>query len=401
MKRKISYSILIIAAFSSLVCIGFLLWVPKPHKLSVRISSFSKLPGWEKTDTRKSLSAFQISCKAFLKQDPNKSVGSEYLDLQVKDWYPACNAALALDKASIQTTRQFFQTWFTPVEFFDQEPVHGLFTGYYMPLLHGSLTKTTEYTVPLYGMPSNLITVNLGIFDESLKNRRLVGRIKGNTLLPYYSREEINNGAILKKAPVIAWVDSRIDRSFLEIQGSGIIQLNDGTQLVVGYAGQNGAPYTAIAKVLMDKGVMTRDNASMQHIRTYLEAHPRQIDTVLNQNKSFVFFSTLRHEQALGAQGVPLTPGYSLAIDRKWVPLGVPIWLNTTRPDHKSDHQKLFQRLMIAQDTGGAIRGIVRGDVYWGAGDNATAIAGKMKNPGHYWLLIPQHSLLRFEDKLI
>ena len=401
MRRKLLYIIIAATIVASLLFVSFFLWKPKLHKLSFKKASFSQLPGWRSTDTRKSLLAFQISCKAFLKQEPNKSVGSEYLDLQVKDWYPACNAALSLNDHSINTTRQFFQKWFTPVEFFDEKPVHGLFTGYYMPLLHGSLTRTQKYNVPLYGIPSNMITVNLGIFDDSLKNRRVVGRLKGNMLLPFYSREEINKGAILKEAPVIAWVDSLIDRSFLEIQGSGIIQLVDGTPLVVGYAGQNGAPYTAIAKVLIDQGVMTRDNASMQHIRTYLEAHPKQIDSVLNQNKSFVFFSTLRHAEALGAQGVPLTPGYSMAIDRKWVPLGVPIWLNTTRPDQNSDHQKLFQRLMVAQDTGGAIRGVVRGDVYWGAGERATTIAGKMKNPGHYWLLLPRDLLLRFEDKLV
>ncbi len=219
-------------------------------------------------------------------------------------------------------------------------------------------------------------------------------------MIPFYTRKEINEGAIESYTPVIAWVDSRIDRSFLEIQGSGIIELPDGKHITVGYAGENGAPYTAIAKVLIDKGVMTKDNASMQHIRSYLEAHPSEIDPVLNQNKSFVFFELLRSNAAIGTQGVPLTPGYSLAVDRKWVPLGIPVWLSTTRPEEKTEKHRAFKRLMVAQDTGGAIKGVVRGDVYWGAGERATAIAGKMKNHGHYWLLLPKHTVERLQDKL-
>lgn len=397
MKRILAYIFIIVAGIS----IGVFLWVSKAPKLSFRKTSFSRLPGWETTNTKKSFRAFQISCRAFLKQDPEKGVGSEYIELQAKDWHPICNAALEIDSSSNVKTKDFFQTWFIPVEFFDRKPVRGLFTGYYMPLLHGSLTKTKKYDVPLYGLPKKLVIANLGLFNSNLTNRKIVGQVNGHYLLPFYTREEINKGAIAKDTPVIAWVDSRIDRSFLEIQGSGIIELKDGTQLAIGYAGENGSPYTAIAKILIDKGVMTRDNASMQHIRSYLEAHPDQIDPVLNQNKSFVFFEVLRNKDALGTQGVPLTPGYSLAIDRKWVPLGIPVWLNTTRPDDKSDHQKKFRRLMVAQDTGGAIKGVVRGDVYWGAGERATSIAGRMKNPGHYWLLLPKHTLDRLQDKMM
>lgn len=381
--------IFIVAVF----LISFFLWTFKAHKLSLRKTNFSQLPGWQTSDTKKSFLAFQTSCKAFFKHDAYKAVGSEYVNLQAKDWLPACKASLQVNVHSNQDTRSFFQTWFVPVEFVDGKPVKGLFTGYYMPFLRGSLTKTNVYNVPLYGLPKKIVKADLGLFDSKLKNRRIVGRVNNHNLLPFYTREEINKGAIANYTPVIAWLDSAIDRSFLEIQGSGMIKLRDGSQFAVGYAGENGAPYTAIAKVLIDKGVMTRDNASMQHIRKYLEAHPDQLDNVLNQNKSFVFFEVLKSNDALGAQGVPLTPGYSLAVDRKWVPLGAPVWLSTTRPGHKSEKEKIFQRLMIAQDTGGAIKGIVRGDIYWGAGERATSIAGKMKNKGYYWLLLPRHIL--------
>ena len=374
---------------------GFLLWKFKPYKISLRVVPFSQLPGWGKTNTKQSFSTFQLSCKTFLKQDPEKSVGSDAVDLKVKDWHPVCKAALSVDGSSSQQTTQFFETWFTPVEFFDIKSIKGLFTGYYMPLLKGRLTKNEKYNVPIYGLPKNIVLVNLGLFDKTLKNRRIVGRVEGNQLLPFYTREEINKGAIDSTAPVLAWIDSRIDRSFLEIQGSGSIELPNGKKITINYAAENGAPYVSIAKVLIDQGVLTRDNASMQRIRQYLEAHPKVLDIVLNQNKSFVFFEQLAREAALGAQGVELTPGYSLAIDRKWVPLGAPVWLNTTRPVEKSYQQRPFQRLMIAQDTGGAIRGAVRGDVYWGADARATFIAGRMKNPGYYWLLLPKDTVKR------
>lgn len=395
MKRKLLYTSFVIILLTT----SFFIWWFWPQTqipaVGLKQASFKQLPGWKTARITKSLQAFQVSCKTFLRQDPEQSVGSHHLELKAKDWHPVCQAALSLTSISEATARDFFQKWFAPVEFYNNKPVRGLFTGYYMPLLHGSLTKTPKYNVPIYGLPSNLVTINLGQFDPQFKNKRIIGRLVGHRVLPYHTREEINKGAIAKKAKVLVWIDSPIDRVFLEIQGSGAVQLPDGKRLYLGYAGENGAAYTSIAKVLIDKGIMTKDTASMQAIKRYLTKHPEQMDTVLNQNKSFVFFRTLKQNAALGAQGVALTPGYSLAIDRTWIPLGVPIWLNTTRPDKHHDDKKVFRRLMIAQDTGGAIRGMVRGDVYWGAGKKATYIAGHMKNQGHYWLLLPQHIITR------
>jgi len=398
MKRILAITLLLLAFIS----ISFLLWKPKLQKLSFKKADFSRLPGWGTTNIQKSLLAFQLSCKTFLKQNPNKSVGSDYVPLKAKDWYPACQAALALKPGVHHSDIQgFFQQWFTPVEFYKQEPVKGLFTGYYMPLLHGSLTKTTTYHVPLYAVPKNLVSVHLEDFDKKLKPHSFAARVHKKRVIPYFTREQINNGAISKIAKVIAWIDSPIERSFLEIQGSGIVELQDGRQLPINYAGENGAPYTAIAKILINKGVMTRDNASMKHIRRYLESHPTLINSILNKNKSFVFFDVIKHGSALGSQGIALTPGYSLAIDLKWIPLGAPVWLNTTSPGDKTNSQNIFQRLMVAQDTGGAIKGAVRGDIYWGAGDKAAKMAGRMKNNGHYWLLLPKHVLSRMQEKII
>ncbi|STX28330.1 Membrane-bound lytic murein transglycosylase [Legionella beliardensis] len=404
MKRKIPYIVLAIFIVT-LIGGAFMAWhlhkKPAPLMLTLREASFAGLPGWNEANTKKSLSTFQISCKTFLRQDPERDVGSQQIPLKVKDWYPACREALTLQDATETQARHFFQRWFKPVAFYDKDTVHGLFTGYYQPLLHGSLTKTDEYNVPLYGLPSNLVTINLGAFSPDLANRRIIARIENNQVLPFYTRAEINKGKIKDKAPVLVWINSHIDRVFLEIQGSGIVELPNGERLYVGYAGENGATYTPIAKVLIDRGIMTKDNASMQRIRAYLEAHPKEILPVINRNKSFVFFQTLNHTAAMGAQGVALTPGYSLAVDRKWIPLGTPLWLDTTRPNKNSDNQKPLQRLMIAQDTGGAIRGVVRGDVFWGAGDRATYIAGHMKNEGRYWLLLPRHAVDSLPKKFV
>lgn len=366
---------------------------PSSAEFSLRAVHFDHLPGWHSAALGRSLTAFQTSCRAFLKQDPNQVVGSDLIDLQAKDWQPACRAALNINPGIQASVKQFFQKWFTPVEFYQGQPVKGLFTGYYMPLIQGSYTKSAQFSVPLYEVPKDLITADLGLFVPHLKNYKIVGRLDGNKIIPYYTRAQINHGAIKDKAKVLLWIKSPIDRLFLEIQGSGVIALDDGTQVFVGYDGQNGAPYTAIAGVLIKKGVMTKDNASMQGIKRYLEAHPKEMDAVINQNQSFVFFRKLNLDGALGSQGVVLTPGYSLAIDRQWIPMGAPLWLSTSRPDSVNpDQNKPLQRLMIAQDTGGAIKGKVRGDIFWGGGNKATLIAGHMKNEGHYWLLLPRHA---------
>lgn len=402
MKTKI-ISITIFLTLIALSISVWWFWFVKHPSTMFRQANFDRLPGWKSADLKKSLLTFQTSCRAFIKQNPDQIVGTEQIDLQVKDWQPACKAALKISPTAENEAKQFFEKWFTPVEFTDTGEKPGLFTGYYVPAIKGSYTKSKEFHVPLYGTPDDLVTADLGLFFNDFKSRGIVGRLEGKKFVPYYTREQINNGALKGKARVLVWVNSPIDRLFLEIQGSGVIELENGNNLYIGYDAQNGKPYTAIAGVLIKKGVMTKDNASMQAIKRYLEAHPKQMDKVINQNKSFVFFRKMSYGAALGSQGVPLTPGYSLAIDKQWVPMGAPLWLNTTRPDSKNPNKnKPMQRLMIAQDTGGAIRGKVRGDVFWGGGEKATLIAGHMKNQGHYWILLPKHAISRLEkNKLI
>lgn len=329
--------------------------------------AFANLPGWDDADVKKSLVAFQRSCKTFLKQKPTQAVGSQHINLQAKDWHPACGAAIPLTSIDDDTARTFFEKWFYPVEFGKQKKLRGLFTGYYMPTIKGNLTKTDEYSTPIYGIP------------HQTKH------------LSTYTREKIDNGDLYKKAPAIAWINSPIERLFLEIEGSGVIQLASGKKIYLGYAGENGAPYTSIGSVLIKKGVLTKDNASKGAIKRYLESQPKKAKSILHKNESFVFFEKLKEPIALGAQGMGLTPGYSLAVDKKWIPLGAPLWLTTSVPNKNNDANKQqFQRLMVAQDTGGAITGLMRGDIYWGSGKKATYLGEHMKNEGHYWLLLPK-----------
>ena len=365
--------------------------LPSPsHGVKLKAGNFTQLPGWGRSKMKQSLLAFRISCHAFLKQNPNDSVGSQYIPLKAKDWYPACNASNDVDINSEKALRAFFQTWFTPVEFHQEAPVKGLFTGYYLPLLQGSLKKSKNYSVPIYALPPNLLTANLRDFSHDLPHKRIVGHVVSKKILPFYARADIDKGVLARKTKVLAWVNNALDRLILETEGSGVVALQEGGRLAVGYAGDNGAKYRSVASILIKKGRMSADEASMPHIRKYFKSHPDEFNPVMNQNQSFVFFHPLPKNEVHGSQGVALSAGYSLAVDRKWIPMGVPLWLTTTVNNLKSNTPEAFNRLMIAQDTGGSIRGMVRGDIYMGEGEEATAIATHIRSEGHYWLLLPR-----------
>ena len=361
-----------------------------PHAIILKPATFSELPGWQAANMKGSLRSFQLSCERLLNQNPDKFVGNQWMSLQIKDWVPACKQALSMRHTTSKSARNFFQTWFSPVVFDDSGPITGLFTGYFAPRIKGSLVKTDIYSTPVYSTPKNLVKIKLQEFDPELPARDLYGRIHHGRMIPYYSRADIDKGALVNQAQVIAYTRNPIDRLLIEIQGSGVLELEDGSEVNLGYAGKNGLRYLSIGRTLLDQGKLDSKNISMQSITDYLETHPEERDAIINTNRSFVFFKILSNQGAFGTLGAPLTPGYSIAVDPNWVPLGMPVWLSATRPDSHSDSDVPLHRLLIAQDTGGAIKGTVRGDVFWGSSTNSAVIAGRMKHHGQYWLLYPK-----------
>jgi membrane-bound lytic murein transglycosylase A len=333
------------------------------------------------------LPALRRSCVRIVRLPPQQLVGPEGATRPAASWQAVCREAELLADNDDAATRAFFERRFVPYAASNNGDADGLFTGYYEPELRGARTRGGNFTVPLYGRPMDMINVDLGLFREEWRGRSVTGRVDGTTLKPYHDRAAIEGGAIAGKAPELVWVDDKVDAFFLQVQGSGRVTLDDGSVLRVGYAAQNGHPYVAIGRELIQRGELARENVSMQSIRAWLRDHPDQAESVMNANPSFVFFRTLEGDGPLGAEGVALTAGRSLAVDRSFVPYGTPLWLDAEDP---LDANLRVRRLMVAQDTGGAIKGPVRGDVFWGYGAEAAERAGKMKSPGRYWLLVPR-----------
>jgi membrane-bound lytic murein transglycosylase A len=267
-----------------------------------------------------------------------------------------------------------------------------LFTGYYEPHLKGSLTPDARYRYPVYALPGDLMVIDLSPFSDALKGKRIIGRLRGNTVVPYPDREAIEaDTGFARVAAPIAWVDDRVDLFFLQIQGSGRIYLTDGSFLRVHYHGANGHPYRSIGRLLIDQGRIPREEMSMQRIKEYLHAHPDEVDAVLNHNPSYVFFKT-ETSGPIGAIGVDLTPGRSVAVDRRVFPMAALAFLHTRVPlmdgNGRIDRWMDFSAFALNQDTGGAIRGPGRVDIFWGNGPYAQVAAGHMQHKGSFYLLV-------------
>lgn len=364
-------------------------------ELVLKPVTFAALEGWPQADARPAFTAFVGSCKRIVARGDSDALGGAALYGTVAQWRPACAAATQTTVRSAGEARAFFEAWFTPTQASNlSEPV-GLFTGYYEPELLGSRTRTGKFTTALYARPVDLVSVDLGAFRPALKGERIAGRIDGAKLIPYETRAEIEGGALKNRAAPIAYVDDAAAAFFLHVQGSGRVRFADGSVVRVAYDGQNGHPYTAVGRVLVDRGELAREGLSMQAIRAWLKANPQKAPALLNENASFVFFK----EQPLadpslgaeGAQGVPLTPEASLAVDLRFHALGAPMWVDGSAPaDDEKAADVAFRRLLIAQDTGGAIRGPVRGDIYWGSNARAESIAGRMAHRGKLFVLLPK-----------
>ena len=302
-------------------------------------------------------------------------------------WSAACEEARALP-AENAALRAFFEARFRPWRVVNPDAsTEGLVTGYYEPLLRGSRERSKSFSHAIYGVPDDLLVVDLGELYPELKNFRLRGRLDGRKVVPYWSRAELTPQAPALAGKALLWVADPIELFFLQVQGSGRVELADGRRVRVGYADQNGHPYQSIGRWLVEKGELKLEQASMQGIQAWARANPRRLDELLNANPSFVFFRELPDNGGgpIGALGVPLTPGRSIAVDPRAVPLGAPVFLATTLPLSEQP----LQRLVMAQDTGGAIKGAVRADFFWGFGAEAGARAGRMRQRGEMWVLLP------------
>lgn len=349
-------------------------------------TSYDKLQGWHVDTMETALAAFKKSCDRILKNDPEKP----FFDLPeagfYKDWQAPCRT---LAEGSYRNPRAFFETWFQPYRVTDRGyEDEGLFTGYYEIELRGATYRAGDYRYPLLQRPRDLVMVDLGSFREDLKGRRIAGRVINGRLRPYETRAQIDRGALShENARPLVWVSDPVDAFFLHIQGSGRIKLEDGSIMRVGYDGQNGHVYYAIGRELIHRGALSKEEVSLQSIKAWLADHPFEAQEIMETNPSYVFFHELDGENPLGAEGVELTAGRSLAVDNVFIPYGAPVWVNLDEP---MSGEPRVERLMIAQDTGGAIRGVVRGDVFWGHGKYAEKMAGHMKSEGKMWVLLPK-----------
>lgn len=364
---------------------------PREDRLELEPIGFDALPGWGDDDQAAALVAFRASCDRLRARGADASVGRSGVGGVVADWLPACDAGMDAADGDAAAARAFFESWFQPYAASNAGDPTGLFTGYFEPLLHGSRERSETYSVPLHARPEDLVTVDLATFAEDLEGRSIAGRVAGGTLVLYPERAEIVAGALDGQGAELVWVDDPVDAFFLQIQGSGIVELAEGGRMRIGYAASNGRSYLAIGKPLIERGAIPKDQISMQAIRAWLADNPNEAAAVMNLNRSYVFFREIDGPGPIGAQGVALTPGRSLAVDRAFLPLGVPLWLDILIPGPTDDApDEPMRRLVVAQDTGGAIKGPVRGDLFWGTGEEAGSRAGRMKHEGRYFLLLPK-----------
>lgn len=353
---------------------------PAPHLALTRIS-FTDLPGWRDGDQAAALVAFLRSCAAFAKLPDDAKLGIAGV---AGDWRKPCAAAAALHDPGTEAARQFFERAFTPFAMLDNGKTDALVTGYYEPELAGARHKSARFSVPILARPPDLISVSLGAFRPSWRGERIAGRAADGKLIPYWTRAEIEAGALDRFHLALFYAADPIELFFLQIQGSGRVRLPDGSTVEIGYHGENGRPYVALGRLLIERGAMSLDQVSMQSIEAWLRAHPADAKNLMDENQSYVFFRVLHGDAPLGAEGVALTPQHSVAVDPRFVPLGVPLWLNVAQG------AAVTRRLAMAQDTGAAIKGPLRVDLFCGAGAAAAAQAGPLRATGRLFLLLPQ-----------
>lgn len=367
-----------------------------PDRLTLTPVGFAALPGWSEDALSEALPALRRSCARLSGVPDDRELGpqgpSGPVAGTVADWREACAALSALPDGDDVALRSSLERHFAPLAVSNNRETKGVFTGYYEAELRGALAPDERHSWPLYAKPPDLVTADLGSFRADLEGIRLYGRVEDGRLVPYRDRAEIEAGALAGQGLELVWIDDPVDAFILHVQGSGRVLLEDDRVVRVGFAATNGLPFTAVGQVLLDEGKVAPGQATMQHIRDWLRANPEEARDIMRRNRRFTFFRIVEGEGPIGGHGVPLTPGRSLAVDPAFMPLGAPVWLDTTWPGSQAP----LRRLMVAQDIGGAIKGPVRGDFFWGYGEDALHHAGRMKQSGRYFLLLPKAVAQRY-----
>ena len=363
----------------------------KAHPLKIPNSqvepvAWHELKGWMDDDHSEAYSAFLASCRPILRSSPKLRAerGETYRAL-----FEVCGRAVAALPLNPTGARQFFEENFRPVRLSALGEKAGFYTGYYEPVIEGSRTPSDVYTTPLYRRPPDLVTQRL---RRSAGKGKAGKRVVKRTTAPYFDRAQIEDGALAGRGLEIVYVKSPIDAFFAEIQGSVRVRLDDGQVIRLNYADKNGHAYTAVGRFLIERDIVSKDEISMQKIREYMEKFPEEGKALRRENKSFVFFRETdlsEFDEAIGAQGISLTAARSIAVDRKLHTYGMPVFVNALLPITSEKPDTWFRRLMIAQDTGGAIVGPARADIYLGAGAEAERAAGRFKHPGQFVMLVP------------
>ncbi len=355
-------------------------------------SDFAVLPGWEEDRVAEAVPAIRRSCARRIPAGAPAAAASGSRFGDPASWRRFCSALAALTPGDEVALRALIERELVPWAATHGGEREGLLTGYYEPELHGRRTPSARFRHPLYLTPRDRQVVDLGEFKQELAGRKVTGVVRDGRFRPYWDRAEIERGMLAGRRLELAWVDDPIALFFLQIQGSGRVILPDGSFVRVGYDGQNGHDYTAIGRVLIERGELTKEEVSLQSIRAWLKAHPERAAELMNQNRSYVFFRLLTGQAPEGASGVELTAGRSLAIDDELLPYGVPLWIDSTAPavPELGRAEQPLRRLAVAQDTGGAIRGAVRADLFLGPGREAEELAGRLKQPLRLWLLLPR-----------
>ena len=350
--------------------------------LRLEPAAFGELQGFEADDMSPAYEAFRRGCAAIAGQK-GEFLGNAKIKINRRDYLAACAAAEEITPAGF---KEFVKKHFQPFRVVWQGSPEGKFTAYYEAEIKASLMPDSRYKYPVYGRPDDLVEVNLKDFAADLPARKIVGRVENGKLVPYYTRAEINRQGI--DAPVILWADSDVDVYIMQIQGSAVARLPDGGRLRIAFAESNGRPFKGIGSILLSKGLLEPGQASMGSIKKWLKANPELARPNMDENQRYIFHRLGNPEGPVGALGVPLTAGRSLAVDKTFVPLGALLWLQTSTPDRQP-----LNRLVLAQDIGSAIKGAVRGDYFWGSGgDDVLEAAGRMNSAGQYFVLLPVSS---------